>query len=270
MWAIILAATLTQSPDEGREVVVIPVIHADVVTAELAGRLERLIRTAVSDAGVPLIHDSRLPGQDPAACETNRTCVALIGRALGSFAVVRVEGAVVGKEIAVLVQALESLGGKQIGEASFVIPIADVDREVPLRVAPLIQKLRALLPGPKKIVIAQTPALLPREETPGSPIKLTLAPVVAERGSMAPVWITGAGAVVFAGTSAGLFAMGASARACLNGPPIGTTPTVCVPQSQATRMAQRADIGATTGTIAAGIAVGLVATTIVEWLILRD
>lgn len=270
MWAIILSVAIAQTSNDGRAVAVIPVIHTDVVTTELAQRLEKLVRKELDKVGVPLNTEGRLPGQDPAACETNRACFALIGRALGSFAVVRVEGAVVGREVAVLVQALESTSGQQIGEASFVIPVVDVDREVPLRIAPLMKKLREMLPAPRAVEVAQTPSnsLLPRADGTGNP-ELVATPSVGGH-SMAPVWITGVGAVVAAGTSAGLFGMAVSARDCLNGPAIDGAPTVCVPQAQAARVAQRADIGATAGGIAAGVAAALVVTTIVEYLILKD
>ena len=271
MWAIILTSALAQTPNDGRLVAVVPVIHADVVTSELAGRLEKLVRTELTTAGIPLSREGRVPGQDPAACETNKACFALIGRALGAFAVVRVEGAVVGSEVAVLVQALESTSAQQIGEASFVIALTDVDREVPLRVAPLVKKLNGMLPAPVAVADAKqhpAPTLVPGPGEPAKP-ELIASPAAPGR-SMAPVWITGAGAVVFAGVSAGLLAMGVSARDCLNGAPVMGVPTVCVAQSDATRVAQRADIGATTGGAAAGIAVGLAVTTLIEYLILKD
>ncbi len=158
-----------------------------------------------------------------------------------------------------LVQVLESTSGQVLGEASFVIQVADVDREVPARVAMLAKTLKALIPA--KLALEPSP---PKD----APLAVTGPPV--EPRSMAPVWITGIGAVAFAGTAAGLLAMGASARACLNGPPVNGSPTVCVPASQAAAVGQRADVGATAGTVVGSIALGLAATTIVEWLVLKN
>ena len=78
---------------------------------QVAAQLERGVRGALGAAGLPLSQQSKLEGQDPAACEANTACFALIGRALGAWAVVRVDGAMVGTEVAVQVQALESRSG---------------------------------------------------------------------------------------------------------------------------------------------------------------
>jgi hypothetical protein len=272
MWSILMTVVLSQSPDDGREVAVIAVVRADVATPELTAKLEAGVKSGLEHAQVPITKTAAIPGQDPASCETNRACFALIGRAVGAFAVLRVEGAVIGKEVAVLIQALESTTGQHLGELSFVIPIGDVDREIPQRMAPLARKLSAMMPSPKPIVISPEPLppsskLLPGES--GRPLE-AVAVVPAQGRSMAPVWVTGIGAVVFASASAGLFGMAVSARSCLNGPPVNGSPTVCVPQTQAQAMASRADVGATTGTIAATIAAGLAVATVVEYLVLKD
>jgi hypothetical protein len=115
------------------------------------------------------------------------------------------------------------------------------------------------LPTPKTIVLSEArpdPAL----ENPG----LNLSGTQPKRGSF-PIWVTGTGAVIFAGGAAGLLAMSLTARSCLHGPAVEGSPTVCVPRNQVPVVQRRADIGLVTGTAAGAIALGLAVTAIVQY-----
>lgn len=233
------------------QVVVIP-----TNPSELGQRLEGQVVAALKRGGVPLTPAAGLREREATACETNRLCFALLGRVLGTFAVVRVEAATVGTDVAVLVEAIDSATGRAIREDSFVIPIAEIDAALPPRLKPMVDQILAALPPP-------TPkALVPIAEPP----RVDLAPVPLQPKRSAPIWATGTGAIVFAGASAGLFAVSASARSCLQGPPVEGRPTVCVPQSQAASVQQRADVTAVTGAAAAAVAVGLGVAALVQFL----
>jgi len=249
-----LALSQTVPADSGRSVAVVP------ATSPLGQQLEEQVRLALTAARVPLQPASALREQEALQCENNKLCLALLGRVLGTFAVARVETAVVGADVALLVEVIESATGKVIREESFVTPAASLDVEVPPRLAPLAAELFAILPAPRPVAMARVE---PKVENPA--LDLT-APAVQPRSSF-PIWVTGTGAVVFAGASAGLLAVGASARNCLHGSPINGRPTVCVPQAQAASMQQRADLGVVTGTAAAAVAIGLTVTAIVQHLI---
>lgn len=230
--------------------------------SELGKRLEGHVRTSLTAVNVPLASVAGLREREASQCESNRICASLLGRVLGAAAVVRIEAAVVGTDIAVLIEALDSATGRLIREESFVIPSASVDSELPGRLAPVAAKIQAALPG----LAAPKPALA--EAKPDVPVAnpaLDLSAAPIEPRSSFPIWVTGTGAVVFAGASAGLLALGASARNCLHGGPVEGHPTVCVPHSRVAGVQQQADIGLITGTAAAAVAVGLTITAIVQY-----
>jgi hypothetical protein len=251
-----LSQTVAAEPE--RSVAVIP-----ANPSELGKRLEDHLRTALTVARVPLRAVTGLRENEAAQCETNRLCFALLGRVLETFAVARVEAADVGSDLAVLVEVIESASGRVLREESFVIPRASLDAELPRRLAPLGQKIFAALPPPRPIALTEMTLDPQPAENPALNLS---APPTPPRSSF-PIWVTGTGAVVFAGTSAALLAVGASARNCLHGPPVDGRPTVCVPQSEVAGVQQRADVGLVTGAAAAAVAVGLTITAIVQHVI---
>lgn len=247
--SVSLSQTVTQPPT--RTVAVIPANLTPV-----GQKLEDHVRTALRAAQVPLKAVASLNKDEPIRCETNRMCFALLGRGLGVQAVVRVEAAVLQNDVAVLVEAIESATGKLIHEESFLIPSANVEAEIAGRVAPLAQKVAAVLPTLQTLVLSDAKPTL---QNPA----LDLAARSEPKGF--PIWATGAGAVVFAGASAGLLSLGVSARNCLHErTPLGA-PSVCVPQGQVAGVQRNADVGLITGTAAAAIAVGLTITAIVQY-----
>lgn len=253
---VVAALGLAQTPPPSRSVAVIP-----SSTADLGKRIEQHLRTALTAAEVPLANTQSVRPQDALGCENNRRCFALLGRVLGTFAVMRVEAVQVGSEVAVLVEALESETARVIREESFAIPISSVDNELPLRLSPLVAKVLSSLPPPQP----DKPLVVALDGAPAPDPRPDLTHPAAQAPSAVPIWLTGSGAVVFAGASAALLAVGVSARSCLNGPPVMGNPTVCVPQTQANGVQRQADIGLVTGIAAGAVAIGLTVTAIIQY-----
>jgi hypothetical protein len=235
-----------------------PKVAVIPVTSELGKVLDRHVRAALEGANVPIKPLSRLEEERAAGCENNRLCFGLLGQTVGTFAITRVELALVGTDVAVLVEAIESGSGRLIREDSFVVPQSRLDAELPGRLEPMAAKIASVLPAPRQIVLSDA-----RPDASTDNPALNLSEGGPKRSSF-PVWLTGTGAVVFAGGAAGLLAMSTTARNCLHGAPIDGMPTVCVPQSQVAVVQRRADIGLVTGVTAGAIAVGLTITAIVQ------
>lgn len=254
---LVVAVALAQVADGEPAAVVAP-----ANTSELGKRLEAQLTAALKAGGVPLMPATAAKPAEAAACETNRQCFALLGRVLGAFAIVRIEGAAVGADVAVLVEAIDPATGKVFREESFVVPNKAIEAEVAPRLASLSARVLAAvpLPKPKPIVLVADEPL-----RPPPPIALTAEPPPPAKSAV-PIWATGTGAIVMAGAGATLLGMSVSARGCLSGPPVEGHPTVCVPQAQARAMQQQADVTAVVGTAAGAVAVGLAVTALIQHL----
>ncbi|MBX5484584.1 MAG: hypothetical protein IRZ16_22400 [Myxococcaceae bacterium] len=163
-----LSLTLAQAPSASGapepEVVVLPVVRPRVISRELAERTADAVREGLVRAGYDVMEaadrQARLGKQDPADCQNNTTCFALIGRSLRTPVVVRVEGGVVETDLAVYLQALRSEDGSEIAAQSIVTQTDAPKDKIRTDVAPFIARLLTAFPPRPRL---KTPSLPPHD-----------------------------------------------------------------------------------------------------------
>lgn len=181
-----------------------------VVTVPVANRIENQVRAELTKAGMavaPADAVKRAPGMGD-ACKSNRACLAKVGLAVRASVVLLIEPATVGKEVAVVIQAIVSADASLAAEESFSVSISGVEKELPARLTSLITTLQARRAKPKDVpLLATAPVLTPAPVEP--PPTVVLAP---EKPKPVLPWVLGGGAVA-AGVAAGVFAGMAASNA---------------------------------------------------------
>lgn len=228
-----------------------------VVTVPVANRIENQVRAELTKAGMavaPADAVKRAPGMGD-ACKSDRACLARVGVAVRAPVVLLIEPATVGKEVAVVIQAIVSADGSLAAEESFSVSISGVEKELPARLTSLITTLQARRAKPKDVPLVVTaPVLTP---APIEPPKVVLAP---EKPKPLLPWVLGGGAVA-AGVASGVFAgMAASNAAEFRGGIFmqNGAPATRLTQAEVDAAVARTNTDASVA-LAAGIGAGLLA-----------
>lgn len=276
--ALVLAVLASAPP--AQDVAVVSVARLGLADAEVVARAEASVqRVLVASEVVPIELAARgVSAEDVARCELSKACLAVLGRLARAKTLVRLETAVVGKDVALLVQALRTSNASVFAEESFVVAGADLDAKMPGLLAGFAEKVKTVTatlppvatpdaPAREERVaeLAPSPDLTPRPARAEPVATVELVPRVQSK-SRVPIFLTGGGAVVLAGAATALFAVGRSAAACLDGPAVNGVPTVCVPRAQAAEVQQRASVGLSTAAVAGAAALGLAVTSVVLWV----
>lgn len=268
VWLPLLLSTLAAAP--APRAIVIPVVREGLIDPATADRVEAAVRAALEKelALMPAAEGRRVLDEasfKPEDCEGNPVCFKLAGQRASAWAVVRVEAVAVAGNLTVAVQALDSQRGEELAAEHFTVAPAALEATAAARLAPLAAKLKQRAPAspatdapPSDAPVAAAPLPAP---VPPQPPALAAAP--APKRGPGPAIALGGGALALAGAAAGFFAMGLDARACLQGPPVNGSPTVCVPQSQVAARQAQADTGLVLGSVASALATGAAITALV-------
>lgn len=261
MIGALLSVIVAQAGVPPPDLVVLPIVRPRAITVELAESNAEAIRAALISEGYLALtateRQTRLGGQDPAACQSNLTCFALLGRSLGTPILVRVEAGAVETDLAIFLQGLRSTDGSIVAEETVISRTDATDEALRTDLAPFLAELRAAWPPPTRLkspdltvnaVPTPTPAGLAGTDLRGS------APAVRK-----PLWPLGASAagVVVAGVGV-VFLTNAGAThqkltAEHSGPPIFTG-------QQGQELKQQGELQQSLGWALAGVGVAAVAT----------
>jgi hypothetical protein len=280
MPGLALVVTVLASAPPAGDVAVVSVSRMGLASAEVVAHAEASVqKVLVANEVVPIELAARgISAEDVARCELSKPCLAVLGRLARAKAMVRLEAAVVGKDVALLVQALRTSNASVFAEETFVVAEDELDAKVPGLLAGFAEKVKTVTSAMPPVATADAPArdeasaelAPPPELTPRPPRAEPAATVElvpkAQPRSRVPLYVTGGGAVVLAGAATALFAVGRSAAACLDGPPVNGQPTVCVPRAQVAEVQQRASVGLSTAAVAGAAALGLAVTSVVMWV----
>lgn len=129
--ALLFAAVPKDAPR--REVAVVSVVWPGAIDDASAERLEGIVRGSLARLGSPLVGaaEARAVRAKVKQCAASQSCLAQVGAELGASVLVRVEPATVSRDVAVLVQAIDTTGAKSLGEVSVTVPAAELEVQLP-------------------------------------------------------------------------------------------------------------------------------------------
>ncbi len=165
--ALLLAAGPKGAPP--REVAVVSVVWPGAIDPASAERLEEVVRGSLARLGTPLLGaaEARAARESVKQCVASQPCLAKVGAELGASVLVRVEPAAVSRDVAVLVQAIDTAEAKSLAELSVTVPAAELEVQLARALTTLASVVHA-----RQVEVANSAVAAPGAD----------APVVTKRG----------------------------------------------------------------------------------------
>lgn len=165
--ALLLAAAPQGAPP--REVAVVSVVWPGAIDPPSAERLEEVVRGSLARLGTPLLGatEARAARETVKQCVASQSCLARVGAELGASVLVRVEPAAVSRDVAVLVQAIDTGEAKSLAELSVTVPAGELEVQLARALTTLASVVHA-----RQVEVARSAVAAPGAD----------APVVTRRG----------------------------------------------------------------------------------------